>query len=293
MQQPFGHTLKFRLLLSQGWLSLGPGWAAVAGALSTGQGNFNQLWQLVGLWLLADPLLGVLWDLAVQQRLWQRLAKAQLPPPPRYGFSLPYAQPGSPGGQFVLYVRRYRLWWQEDFWPQFGDQAATFIFSAFLALAIAALLRPAIFGLTMLAIIFILFAAFKPASLTSTGGGRLQTAVQLFLPWLMGILLWSNLAFFPLALAVCYGAVYLGGLRMLGRHHRAEWLFFGGQMAAVLLLLGLRLLPGAAAGAILLAAQLLLKAQSNHETAAFLQKAQPYLIVGALAASGSLGTLLS
>jgi hypothetical protein len=294
MQQPFGHTLKFRLLLSHGWFSLGPGWAAIAGALSTGQGEFNysHLLQLVGLWLLVDPLLGVLWELAVQQRLWRRLVEAQLPPAPRYGFSLPYAQPGSPGGQFVLYVRRYRLWWQELYWPEFGDQVATFFLSAVLALAIAVALRAAIFWLTALATVLILFVAFKPVALTDTGGGRLQTVVQLFLPWLMGILLWSNLTPFSLALAVCYGVVYLGGLRMLGQHRRAEWLFFGGQVAVVLLLLGVRLLPGAAVGAALLVAQRLLKAQSNQADA-FLEKAQPFLIIEALAAGWSLGTLLS
>jgi len=292
MQQPFGHTLKFRLLLSPGWFSLGPGWAAIAGALSTGQGNFNysHLLQLVGLWLLVDPLLGVLWELAVQRQLWRQLVEAQLPPAPRYGFSLPYAQPGSPGGQFVLYVRRYRLWWQELYWPQFGDQVATFFLSALLALAIAIALRAAIFWLTVLAIGLILFMALKPAALADAGGGRLQTIVQLFLPWLMGILLWSNLAPFSLALAVCYGLVYLGGLRMVGGHRRAEWLFFGGQIAVILLLLGVRLLPGAAVGAALVVAQLLLKAHAG-QAAAFLEKAQPFLIFGALAAGWSLGTL--
>jgi hypothetical protein len=95
LQQPFGHTLKVSLVLARPWLRLGPGWAALAGALSTGYTEFNlaNLLQLISLWLLVDPILGMLWDGSVEQGLWRKIAKAQLGSPSASGFSLPYVQP--------------------------------------------------------------------------------------------------------------------------------------------------------------------------------------------------------
>jgi hypothetical protein len=292
MQQPLGQTIKFRLFPVQGWFSLGPGWAAIAGALSSSypSSGLTPLLQLVSLWLLVDPILGTLWDLAVQQRLWQRVVQAQLPPPPVHGFSLPYARPDSAGGHFVLSVRRYRLWWREIYWPEFGSQVTTFTLGALLALVMGAALQISIFWLVMLAIGLILLAGFSPADLSSAGGGRVQTLVQLVLPWLMGAFLWSNLNPFSLALIICYGVVYLGGLRMLGWHRQAELLFLGGQAAAIILLLGLRLLPGAATLSVLFAAQLLVYFQFD-DPAEFLKKAQLYLILGLLAAGIAMGSL--
>lgn len=290
MEQPFGHSLKISLTPARPWLRLGPGWAMVAGALSTGQLAFDlsSIIQLVSLWLLVDPLLGMLWDQAVEQGLWRKLATAQLGPASTTGFSLPYVQPDSVAGRWVLLVRRYQVWWRKKYWPENGQTVISFWLGALLALLIARFLSPTLFWLTLLAIALIIVAGQLSRQLSGPQGGRLQSLVQWLLPWCMGIVLWSSLRPLELALAACYWAAYLGGLRMLGRHHRADILFFAGQGAAVILLLGVARLPGAALVGVLLLAQWPLKRKFNTP-ADFLQKVQPFLVASAVAAGWAFG----
>jgi len=292
LEPPFGHTFKVTFVLARPWLRFGPGWAALAGALSTGEFAFDLslIVQLVSLWLLVDPLLGMLWDLSVERGLWRKVATAQLGPAASTGFSLPYVQPNSPAGRFVMLVRRYQVWWRESYWPENGSSVTSFWLGALLALLIALFLSTTMFWLTLLTIVLIILAGQLSRELSSPQGGRLQSAVQLLLPWCMGIVLWSSLWPLGLALAVCYWVAYLGGLRMLGQHHRAEILFFAGQAAALMLLLGLRALPGAAIVSVLLVAQWLLKLKFNH-SADFLQKAQPFLVVSAIVAGWAMGVV--
>ncbi|MBI1879746.1 MAG: hypothetical protein HYR94_16245 [Chloroflexi bacterium] len=290
MRQPFGSIFRLTLAPARPWLSLGPGWAMIAGALSAGAVEIKLvgLMQLLTLWLLVDPILGMLWDLSVQQGLWRKMVPTHLPPPPRHGFYLPYAQPGSMAGRLVLRIRRYWLWWREHFWPELGSQLTAFGLGVGLASLISLVLSSTLFWLTLLALGLIMLAGPTQTDLAAAEGGRLQSLAQLLLPWVMGICLWSTLTPLSLALAVCYWVTYLGGLRMLGAHHRAEILFFSGQIAAILLLLALRLLPGAAILAILFVTQWIIKTKFSQPTD-FLPKAQPYLVLSLLAAGWSLG----
>jgi hypothetical protein len=292
LPQPLGPTIKFTLSFSRPWLRLGPGWAALAGALSTGQVELNLpiLLKLLGLWLLVDPILGMLWDLSVQQGLWRKIAKARLGLPPTQGFSLPYVQPGSLAGRLVLQLRRYQAWWCETYWPEFGHTFTNFWLGSTIALLIGLFLAPTVFWLTLLTITLMILAGQSSPELTTPQGGRLQSLVQFLLPWSMGAVLWSPLSLLGLLLAICYWITYLGGLRMLGNHHRAEILFFLGQIAGIALLLGLRLLPGAAILSILLVTQRIIKVKFNHSSE-FLQKAQLYLVIGVVAAGFALGSL--
>lgn len=293
MNRPFGHTVKISFSLSRTWLSLGPGWAALAGAVAGGIVDFELalILQLVALWLLVDPLLGTLWELSVGQGLWRHVTRAQLPASPARGFSLPYARPHTPGGDFVLLVRRYRLWWRRAYWPEFGGQVVTFGMGLVVALLLGLLFNTTVFWLVVLAVGLILLAGLRPSNLASRGGGRLQSLVQFLLPWLMGAFIWPPAGTAVLLAGGCYWTVYLGGLRMLGGHHRAELLFFLGQTAVIFILLALQLLPGAAILSVLLLAQWLTKTQYSH-AAEFLPKVQLYLVAGLLAAGLSLGTLL-
>ncbi|MEW5961022.1 MAG: hypothetical protein AB1801_25120 [Chloroflexota bacterium] len=292
MLRPFGHTVRFTLSLARPWLSLGPGWAALAGALSTGPRPLSlATWlQLVSLWLLVDPLLGTLWDLLVEQGLWRRVTRAQLPPPAISGFSLPYAQAGSPAGRLVICFRRYQVWWQAQYWPESGEAVAAAGLGLSLALLLGLFLGPPVFWLTLLAVGLMVWAGQYVIELTAPGGGRWPTLIQFVLPWLMGCLLWSGLSPLGLALAVCLGSVYLGGLRMMGQHRHADRLFYLGQLAALALLLALRLLPGAASLGVLLVAQWLLRARFNQPSD-LLPRLQPYLVLGMLVAGLSIGRL--
>lgn len=289
MQKFFGHSLRLTLSPAHAWFSLGPGWAALAGAVSTGSVELDWpgLLKLAGLWLLADPLLGTLWELAVPLGLWRNASGVHLPPAPARGFHLPYAQPGSAAGRLVNRWRSYRLWWAGYYWPESGDRLVAYGVGLGLAVLIALALDAALFWLVLLAVALGLLAGQSAPDLASPEGGRLQSVVQWLLPWFMGVFMWDGPAPAGLVLAVSYWAIYLGGLRMLGRHHRAELLYFGGQAAVLALLLALRLLPAAALIGVFLAAQQLLRVRfTRPET--FLAKAQPYLLLGLVAAALSL-----
>jgi hypothetical protein len=293
LQRPFGHSLTFNLSLSRSWLTLGPGWAALAGALAAGFLDFNltTILKLLGLWFLADPILGTIWDLLVRQGLWRRIRTAALPPPPTHGFLLPYTKSDSPAGRMIILLRRYRLWWQESHWPEFGHDFVTFGLGLGLAFLLSLFLGFAVFGLTVMALILIWGAGHRPLEDgRAPGGGRWQTLVQFLLPWLMGSALGPSLSLSTLFLALCYSGVYLGGLRMLDRHRHAAKLFFLGQFTATLLLLALRLLPVAALAALFLIAQWLLRTRFDQPPD-FLDRAQPYLVLGLLIAGFSVGRL--
>lgn len=290
MQLPFGSTLNLTIAPARSWLSLGPGWALLAGLLAAGtvEVKLTTLVQILLLWLLVDPILGALWDLSVQQGIWRRMLPAQLPAPAQQGFYLPYAQPGSVAGNWVLRVRRYSAWWDRDFWPDTGRHLVAFGLVAGLALLISLSFNVTLWWLTLLALGLIILAGQTQPDLAAPEGGRLQSIVQLLLPWVMGVVIWSKLGPLTLALGVCYWVTYLGGLRMAGRHHRAEILFFLGQIAAIMLLLALRWLPGAALVGALLVGQFVVKTKFSQPTD-FLAKAHPYLILSLLVAGWSLG----
>jgi len=291
LPKPLGYSLKFTLLPVRSWLNLGPGWAALAGALAGGVPAWNSTaaLQIVALWLLVDPVLGSLWEVVVGQKLWQQFAQAELPPPPARGFDLPYAQPNSTAGRLLLGLRRYGVWWRSSYWPQSGGNVLTVALGSGLAILLAALLHPFVIWLTLLALALTLLAGFTDRGATAPGGGRLQSLAQFLLPWSMGLLLFPDSSQAALLVGGCYWCVYLGGLRLLGQHRRAEWLFFGGQAAVVGVLLALRLLPGAALVGVMLAAQVLL-ASAKKDTPAMLAGAQPYLVVSVLAAAVALGS---
>ena len=290
LHSPFGHTLKLSLSFARPWLRLGPGWAMLAGALSTGQLEFNlpTLLRLIGLWLLVDPLLGMLWDISAGQDMWRKLAPANLPPPSPHGFSLPYLQPGSPAARLVIVSRRYWRWWRDNYTTEYGRQLATFWLGSALALLFGLFFGQTVFWLTILTLGLSFLAGQTSIMLAGPQGGRLQSLAQFLLPWAIGVTAWATLSPLRLALAVCWWIVYLGGLRMAGQHHQAGLLFWLGQATAIILLLELRLLPGAAVVGVLFIAQWLLKLKFNSSPG-FLQKMQPYLVAAVLVAGWGLG----
>ncbi|GAB4449538.1 MAG: hypothetical protein Kow0031_31980 [Anaerolineae bacterium] len=291
--QNFGASITINLAFSRLRPGLGPGWAMLAGVLAGTPPELTAavLLQVVGLWILVGPVLGTLWHFAVEQRLWPRLAGAQLPPPPRRGFWLPYAQPNAPAGRWALWLRSYGLWLRQSFWPASGDQLSTVLLGGLLALVLGWALHPSVFWLTLLALALLALAALRPAPLSAPGGGRLQSLVQFLLPFGTGLAMFPSPSPLPLVLGFCYWVVYLGALRMLGRHARAHWLLLGGQVAALLLLLTLNRPIGGAVVAAMLLGQLLAKTASLQPDA-FVGRVRLFLLASLLAASLSLGVVL-
>jgi hypothetical protein len=293
VQPPFGHSVSLTFDLTRRWLNLGAGWAALAGLLASGyaQLDLTALLQLISLWILVDPILGTLWDLAVERGLVRRFTRAELPAPAARGVDLPYAQPGSVAGHAVILLRRYSRWWAAYFWPTFSGGITTCCVGLILALVIGLALGPTVFWLVVLTVGLTVLAGLALPDHDFVDGSRLRSIVQFLLPWLMGAVLWSDISLLALVLGLAYWTVYLGSLRMLGNQHRAEWLFYPGQFAVSLLLLALHLLPGAVVLGILLLAQLLVRTNYGDDAAVLLRKSQAYVVIGLLVAGLSVGSL--
>ncbi|MCS7260909.1 MAG: hypothetical protein NZ765_09035, partial [Anaerolineae bacterium] len=80
MEQFIGHTFQLRVRLRAPLWQLGAGWAALGGVMASGSlsGNDATLLARVGtvllVWLLADPVLGTLWELGTAPHgVWTRL----------------------------------------------------------------------------------------------------------------------------------------------------------------------------------------------------------------------------
>jgi len=65
LDQPVGRITQLQLHAVRPLWSVGPGWAAVGGALASGGVALSpeKLLALVLVWLLADPGVGVVWEL--------------------------------------------------------------------------------------------------------------------------------------------------------------------------------------------------------------------------------------
>ena len=136
MDQPVGHIIQLRLYPIRRFWSLGSGWAAIGGSLAVAGFVLSPefLLYLFLVWLLADPILGAVWDLGAghtfrlgHRGIWRRLLSPRLPdvaPPVRL---LPYTQPGSPGYRLASRLGRMRLWWHDTLWPEAGQEFATLI----------------------------------------------------------------------------------------------------------------------------------------------------------------------
>jgi hypothetical protein len=146
-----------------------------------------------------------------------------------------------------------------------------------LALLVGLYLHRAIFWLVFLAIGLTWIAGLSPYNLAAAGGGRLQSVVQFLLPWSMGLILWQQPSLVGALIGLAFWSVYLGGLRMLGNHSRAYWLYFGGQLVVALLLLGLQHLAAAAIVTVLLMVQLIIF-KAYHWPPNFLPRVQRYIV---------------
>jgi hypothetical protein len=285
----FGQTLTLFFVRKRPLTSFSAGWSAVAGAIAVGVDSltYSDFFHFVLLWLLADALIGTVWEIAIEQRLWERLRDADLPAPPAHGIMIPYAQPHSLAGQGIIAIRRYTKWLHE-YNPVIHHKLTTVLLATLLALLLAFYLQPPVFWLALLALGLTWIFSFTRHALSTAGGGRLQSITQFLLPWLMGMLIWPKVSIPALLLALCLWAVYLGGLRMLGNHKRANWLFFMGQIAAVLLLLSLQQLVGAVIIFFLLVIQISIY-QAINEAGLFFIRTRYHLFTQLIIAALSLG----
>ena len=313
LDQPVGHIIQLRLYPIRRFWSLGSGWAAIGGSLAVAGFVLSPefLLHLFLVWLLADPILGAVWDLGAghtprlgHRGIWRRLLSPRLPdvaPPVRL---LPYTQPGSPGGWLAQHLGQLRLWWHDTFWPEAGREFATLIAALGLALLLGTFLGRDVLVLVLLSIAFSWLAVLSLGQGTPTGvaqpvtgyedGVALWHALGEFcIPWLIGAVVLGGPSWAVVVLGVCYSVTYFGLIRFT----RGFRLIGISQVAAALLLAGLRHPLAAAATVILLMPQWGLyiwaanppaeqagENSSDYSSAAgaYLRSVQPFIILSML-----------
>jgi hypothetical protein len=286
---------------------VGPGWAVIGGAVASGGLALapQALLSLVLTWLLADAVLGVVWDLGAGDTalggkggIWRALLTARLPDSAPALRFLPYTQPASPGRRLAERLSRWRRWWQETFSPQAGAEFAALVAALGLALLLGAILGRDALALTLLSIALSWLAAlaYKSERATSRDVVTLWHTLGGFgIPWLLGSLaLGRPPTWVVIALGSCYAITYFGLVhQVIGEALRPQAapgfrLIGASQVAAIFLLAGLRYPLAAGAAAILLLPQWGLHIwAADHPAApgAFLRCIQPFVVLSLLIAA--------
>jgi len=173
-----GHSTRLRVYLIRPLWSLGSGWAAVGGGLAAGGFPLSptNLLTLLLVWLLADPLLGVVWDVGAgntrQRGIWSRLLGPRLPDAaPPVGF-LPYTQAGSPGYRLAHHLGRLRRWWRDTFWPEAGREFATLLAGLGLASLLGAVLGRSVLVLVLVSVLLSWLAVLSERGNTTPDSAR-------------------------------------------------------------------------------------------------------------------------
>jgi hypothetical protein len=300
LDQPVGHITQLRLRPIRPLWSVGPGWAAIGGAVASGGFALapQTLLSLVLTWLLADAVLGVVWDLGSGKGgIWHALLTARLPDSAPALRFLPYTQPASPGRRLAERLSRWRRWWQETFSPQAGAEFAALVAALGLALLLGAILGRDALALTLLSIALSWLAALAHRSERATS----QDVVTLWhalggfgIPWLLGSLVMGRPTWVVIALGCCYAITYFGLVHQaIGEALRPQAvpgfrLIGASQVAAIFLLAGLRYPLAAGAAAILLLPQWGLHIWAADHLAtpgAFLRCIQPFVVLSLLIAA--------
>lgn len=270
MEQPIGRLTQFRLYPVRSLWSLGSGWAAIGGGLAASGLALSPetVLDLLVVWFLADPILGVIWDLGVgyaassrQPGIWRRLLSPGLPesaPPVRL---FPYTRAGSPGHKLAYRLGQVNRWWGTTFRDQQHDFAA-------LAIALGlAVLMGIVLGWNVLALVLVSVALSWLASLadkrnaaqdrSAASGDQANVGIlwhslgEFGIPWLLGATVLGKAAWPVVLLGVCYTISYFALARPI--HHFR--LIGASQGTAALLLFALRRPQMAGALAILLMPQ--------------------------------------
>jgi hypothetical protein len=297
LDQPVGHITQLRLRPIRPLWSVGPGWAVIGGAIASGGLALapQALFSLVLTWLLADAVLGVVWDLGAGDTapggkggIWRALLTAHLPDSAPALRFLPYTQPASPGRHLAERLSRWRRWWQETFSPQSGAEFAALVAALGLALLVGTVLGRDALALTLLSIALSWLAALAHKSERPAARNAVtlwHTLGSFGIPWLLGSLALGRPTWVVIALGSCYAITYFGLAHQAARTAPAFRLIGASQVAAILLLAGLRYPLAAGAAAILLLPQWGLHTWAADHSVVLLRRIQPFVVLSLLIAT--------
>lgn len=287
-----GRLIGLRMEMSSSSIRLGSAWAALCGAVASGQMGLKaqSLLLLLLVLFLVDPVLGGIWRLVVDTDWFAPFARGHLSRGEIPSKSLPYTSPGSPGYRASRWLAGVLAWWRTDFRPHVGAEFLSLILTLAVAMVLASLLRPLVALLTLVALVLmavVLFFRRREAISFS-----LRAILELGLPWLIGHLAFGSLNWKSVAFALAYTVAYYACFVLLdGRRRSAMRLLNGSQIVAVALLIILKEPILAGIAGLLLLPQLLLQPFLWRGEAEwwYLQRSQPWLMAGMLTAGLAIG----
>jgi len=262
MERLAGHVVQLWVRPRAPIWCVGTGWAALCGAIASGilwEDGTSWLTRIATIsliWLLADPVLGTLWELGtmpdgVWRQLWRATGSADDNLAP---ILLPYTQPGSPAWRLANWLGRQSAWWRAVFWPQNAEAFITICGLFPVALIVGALLNRAVPILICMQVVLAWLIALWCRELPSSKSDhpwRVRTANawgQFGIPWMIGFAASGEPQWPGVALGICMTFSYMGLLR------EPIWQpgVLAGQLAAFVIVLGTRQLLALSGVAVLL-----------------------------------------
>lgn len=290
MPEFINHTLSIQLTPRRNWTALGPGWAVLASFLVAGALRFEpdfwvlnapQMVKLLLLWLLADPVLGTIWQMTVErgfwykfQQTWRSFRAGKLP-------LLPYTQPRT-----AAYRASVRLaTWQSL--SDYGSQTVTVLL--LVALGLGAVLGRAATGYVVASLLLAGWLGQQRPPFTGPGRVFWVSVATFLLPYTAGLAVFGAALQAPALLGGCYWLVYLGILRLSVGEKWGEPPVILGQAVAAILLLALFKPVAAVIVALSTVFTLLLRLQIQSETPEQKQNlaaaVTPFALIGLLVAT--------
>lgn len=291
MPEMINHTFTIELTPRRNRTALGPGWAVLASFLVAGVLRFEPdfwafnaagLMKLLLLWLLADPVVGTIWQIVVEQGFWREFQQALRQSRPASLPLLPYTHPHTTAYRASVWLATWR--------SLTGNGRQTMMILPVAALGLAAVLgRAAIFYV----IVSLLLAGWLGRELPAADlpRRRFWASVAMFLlPYLTGLAVFGAVAKAPALVGVCYWLVHLGILRLDAGREAGNRLVVVGQAVAAILLLALLKPVAAVIVALSTVFTLLLRLQIQPEQKQRLAaEVTPFVLIGLLVAAAMAG----
>ena len=288
-----GHLTKLWIEMGASSNWLGSAWAALCGAVASGQMGLKaqSLLLLFVVLFLVDPILGGIWKLVLGTSWFTPIAGGHLSKGEIPLTSLPYTSPGSPGGRASGWLAGILAWWQRDFMPRVGTEFLSLILTLVVATTLASLLGRWVALLTLVAFFLIAVALFSSRQRGAISFS-LRAILELGLPWLIGHLALGSLNWESAAFAIAYTMAYYARFVLSdGRWKTATRLLNSSQIVAVALLVMVKAPILAGIAGLLLLPQWLLQPFLWRGEAErwYLQRSQPWLMASMLTAVLAIG----
>jgi hypothetical protein len=288
-----GRLISLRMEMGSSSAWLGSAWAALCGAVASGQMELEaqSVLLLLLVLFLVDPVLGGVAGLVFGTDWFAPFAGGHLSRGEIPSKSLPYTSPGSPGYRASRWLAGVLAWWRRDFRPYVGTEFLSLILTLAVAIMLASLLGRLVTLLTLVALVLMAVALFSSRRRGAISF-PLRAILELGLPWLIGHLAFGSLNWESVAFALAYTVAYYARLVLLdGRRRAATRLLNSSQVVAVALLIVVKEPILAGVAGLLLLPQLLLQSFLWRDEAEwwYLQRSQPWLMAGMLTAVLAVG----